>query len=75
MTLKYSKYVLDIRRSSHIYGITHLPLPQRLWHWLCCPRGWHLFDEVWSIETGRYLVCDPCQLVVNVSSIDETWLE
>jgi hypothetical protein len=34
----------------------------------------HLSDEVWSIETGRYLVWDACQLVVNVPSIDETWL-
>ena len=30
--------------------------------------------RVWSIETGRYLVWDACQLAVNVSSIDETWL-
>jgi len=75
MPMKYSAHVLDIRRSTNLWGITHPPLPLKLWRWLFCPRGWHLFDEVWSIEFGRELVCDPCQLVVMVSSVDETWQE
>ena len=30
-----------------------------LWKRLCCPRGWHLWDEVVSHD-AHYLYCDAC---------------
>lgn len=40
-------------------------LDNRLSHWLwkrlCCPRGWHLWDEVLS-ELGHRLSCDACDI-------------
>ena len=32
-----------------------------LWKRLCCPRGWHLWDEVLS-ELGHCLYCDACEI-------------
>lgn len=37
---------------------------RRLWHRTCCPRGWHLFDEV--VSSGHYLHCDACGLEVHI---------
>jgi len=38
-------------------------LDNRLCHWLwkklCCPRGWHLFDECQSLD-DHMLNCDAC---------------
>lgn len=45
-----------------------------LWKRICCRRGWHLFDEVWSTD-NHYLHCDVCELVVNIESIDTQYTE
>ena len=37
-----------------------------LWQRLCCPRGWHLWDEV--ISDRHYLVCDACETEVPIES-------
>lgn len=39
-----------------------------------CSKGHHLFDEVWTIDS-HYLSCDICNLVVNIESIDTSWVE
>jgi hypothetical protein len=36
------------------------------WSRLMCPRGWHLFDEVHSMEFGHRLSCDACDLSVAI---------
>ena len=38
-----------------------------LWKRAFCPHGWHLFDEVWSIEEHT-LYCDACGLDIIISS-------
>lgn len=57
-------------------GITH-NIPQYLferalflkqWKEECCPKGKHLFDEVWS-QTDHYLHCDICGMEVHISHI------
>ena len=50
MAPKFHARMLEKRRTSNLYGITHPPVPLRLWRRICCPRGWHLFDEVWSLR-------------------------
>lgn len=40
-----------------------------LWRRIFCPRGWHLFDEVSSVE-WHYLGCDACGLAVQVADED-----
>ena len=49
---------------------------QKLWRRYMCKREIHLFDEVLSGGNpwSHYLVCDCCQLVVNISSIDTSYL-
>ena len=42
-------------------------LARALWRRLCCPHGFHLFDEVHSIEFGHRLSCDACELGVCIS--------
>lgn len=32
---------------------------QKIWRRWCCPRGWHLFDEVRG-RGYQYLHCDAC---------------
>lgn len=45
-----------------------------LWKRICCPRGWHLWDEVLSF-TGpggnNYLHCDACGAAVNVDRLTD----
>ena len=38
----------------------------KLWKNLFCPMGWHLFDEVQSIDE-HYLSCDACDAMVHIS--------
>lgn len=62
-------------------GISYPPIlcfKPILWLWkkLCCRRNWHLFDEVETLGSpasapDHYLVCDACDLVVNIHSIDD----
>ena len=55
---------------THLFPITLLPL----WKKMLCNKNWHLFDEVESGD-DHYLVCDACDLVVNIESIDKTFME
>lgn len=63
-------------------GITH-GVPDKLimdegfclsWKKGKCSQGIHLFDEVWS-DGEHYLSCDACNLIVNIKSIDTSWVE
>jgi len=66
-------------------GMTYPPFfwfewQYRLWSWLCCKRGWHLWDEVVSHSgdgphngAWHYLSCDACNLSLNIDSVDETY--
>lgn len=38
-----------------------------LWKHIFCPRGWHLWDEVHSMEYGHSIYCDACELDVHIS--------
>ena len=57
---------------SEYQGITY-PIPlflqhgplYRIWRRFMCPHGWHLLDEVWSLE-GHSLVCDACDLELQI---------
>lgn len=66
---------------SRYRGITH---PARwgwsLWLWrkFLCPREMHCFDEVLSGSSdpeSHYLVCDACQLMVRIHSIDAKYCD
>ena len=61
------------------YGITHaLPLwLLPLWKRTMCKRNVHVFDEVvsgWGEHDEHYLVCDACELLVNIDSIEDEWV-
>lgn len=64
------------------YGMTHLPISPKLYKWwrkVFCKHGIHLFDEVMGTGMGdewhHYLVCDACQLMVNIKSVDQTYVK
>jgi len=41
-----------------------------------CKKNIHVFDEVWSsYELDHRLVCDACQLIVEIRGIDKTYME
>lgn len=44
-----------------------------LWKRFCCVKNKHLFDECWTID-GHCLVCDVCQLTVEIKHIDIAYL-
>jgi hypothetical protein len=84
------KILTDIMkgRTDHIecqnryQGITH-GVPDKLimdesfcirWKKERCSNGIHLWDEVLS-DDEHYLSCDVCNLVVNIRSIDKSWVE
>ena len=48
-------------------------LSRKLWRRFMCRKEMHLFSEVLSGGSPwhHYLVCDACQLVVNIESIDD----
>lgn len=57
------------------YGITYSKWLQynwvlKLWARFQCPKNHHLFDEVRS-DKDHCLVCDACQLTVDIASIDD----
>ena len=63
------------------HGLTHLPVPEflyGLWKRFLCRRNIHLLDEVMGTgsdpvtgsDWNHYLVCDACQLMVGIKSID-----
>lgn len=49
------------------YDFTHYVPMWLLWLWkrIFCKRGWHAWDEVWSVER-HYLVCDACEREVEI---------
>lgn len=40
-----------------------------------CDNGMHLLDEVFNSEGEHYLVCDACELVINIASIDTQYVK
>ena len=40
-----------------------------LWKRLCCPIGWHLWDEVASDR--HYLYCDACEIEADLSDAEQ----
>ena len=78
------KMVADIAEDEKMnyYGMTHLPISPKLYKWwrkVFCRHGIHLFDEVMGTGKGdewdHYLVCDACQLMVNIKSVDQTYVK
>lgn len=61
------------------YGLTH-KIPTwllLLWKKVFCRVGWHAFDEVLGEQFEKdphYLSCDACELIVNIASIDDTYM-
>jgi len=53
------------------HGITYNP------RWKSnCKKGIHRLDEVGSDKSGdHFLVCDDCQLVINIKDIDDQYVE
>ena len=45
-----------------------------VWRRWLCVRGVHLWDETWSSDEHAF-VCDACQLLVNIESIDDTYVQ
>lgn len=43
-----------------------------LWHKLFCKNGWHLFDEVQSVDS-HYLFCDACALTIWMDTNKTVW--
>lgn len=43
----------------------------RAWKRVFCPQGWHLWDEVWSLDS-HYLYCDACgrELPIMSNTLD-----
>ena len=69
-----------VRGLSAYFGITHgVPMwALGLWRRWLCVRNVHAFDEVASSGNGpgvNRLVCDACQLTVNIESIDTTLVD
>jgi hypothetical protein len=58
------------------HGVTHcVPLALLpVWKRVLCRREIHAFDEVYSCGEHR-LVCDACGLIVNIASIDTTYVK
>ena len=44
--------------------LDHAPV-QYLWRRVFCPMGWHLWDEVWSLE-DHVLFCDACEMEIKI---------
>lgn len=40
----------------------------KLWKKYCCPKEYHLLDEVYS-DNQHYLYCDACELRINIDLI------
>lgn len=69
------------------YGLSHFHLPgwiAKLWKKFFCVRGYHLFDEVATVVTederrdgfmDHYLVCDACELMVEIGRIDDKYVD
>lgn len=69
MTMIINKYV----GISHPLGKTELDdeeldLILNAWKNSNCPQGFHLWDEVWSIDS-HYLHCDACGMEIHIDHI------
>lgn len=71
--------------SMNYWGITYphvfrFRLIRWVWKKINCKRGMHLFDEVQntsvyiSQEDEHYLTCDACNLIINVTTIDRSYI-
>ena len=58
------------------FGVTHAvpmwALP--LWRRIFCRKNMHVFDEVVSSGDEHYLVCDACELVIEIKTIDTQYM-
>lgn len=64
------------------YGITYpnlfrFNIIQWFWRKFLCKRNMHLWDECLSGGSPwhHFLVCDCCQLIVDIDKIDETYVK
>lgn len=50
---------------------------RKFWRNHYCRKEQHLFDEVVSGGSSwrHYLVCDACQLMINIEKIDDTYVK
>lgn len=56
-------------------GVTYPKILQnkfvwRAWKFIFCPMGFHLFDELQSVD-DHYLSCDSCDFVVHIAQDNE----
>lgn len=58
------------RKISKYEGITYDPKGK-----FDCKKGIHKLDEVSNCYDEHYLVCDDCELMINIASIDKTWMK
>lgn len=70
-----SMMVKPNRMGEEWLGITYPYLLQNrlclfIWRKIFCPGGFHLFDEVQSVE-HHYLSCDACDYAVNLATSNE----
>ena len=57
----------EMRRAGYTYpSLLQFRLVWWLWKHLCCPSGWHLWDEVVSCRR-HYLYCDACDSEEDLS--------
>ena len=42
-----------------------------IWRRTGCKQGWHLWDEVHSLEFGHRIYCDACELEVGMVPVVE----
>lgn len=47
-------------------GLFQNSLMLNIWKNIFCPAGWHLFDELQSMD-DHYLSCDACDLAIHIS--------
>jgi hypothetical protein len=68
------KRVEDVKIVDTWHGISYLwfctewpDWAKKLWKKFMCKKvGFHLFDEVWSLEFGHRLYCDACGLEIRI---------
>lgn len=72
------------KRKNPYVGISYFKILQNrpvkwIWKKFFCKKGRHLLDEVWSPGgehyNDHYLVCDACQLVINIKSISGEYVD
>ena len=59
------------------FGITYPNMSKKrvdAWKRNFCVKNMHLFDEVWSLDSW-HLVCDACNLSVEIKNIDTKYVD